>query len=360
MYTFHNSREELMNLGDMRVVVIDDSQLSLDLIDGMARRIGMKTALFLSPLEALDYIKNNPVDMVFTDFVMPGMDGVMLVREIRRIHSYIPIIMITAVDDNASLRLKALESGATDFLTKPFNVPEFTARAVNLASLRTFQVMQKARGDRLEDEVEKATGEILKREHETLLILGKAAEFRDHETGNHTVRMGHYARILARGMGLDERMQDMVFHAAPLHDIGKIGISDTILLKPGQLTGVEFEMVKTHTTIGHDILKGSSSHYLEAASLIAVTHHEKYDGTGYPHGLAGEDIPAMGRLSAVADVFDVLTSKRPYKEPWSFEDAVQFIQESKGTHFDPGVVGIFMEKIEEVRTVYSPLSDTVF
>ncbi|MFO0752534.1 MAG: response regulator [Thermodesulfovibrionales bacterium] len=349
-----------MNLDDMRAVVIDDSQLSLDLIGGMALRIGLKAALFLNPLEALDYIRKNPVDLVFTDFVMPGMDGVALTREIRRIHSDIPIVMITAVDDDVSLRIRALESGATDFLTKPFNAPEFTARAMNLASLRSFQVMQKARGDLLEREVAKATGEIVKREHETLLVLGKAAEFRDHETGNHTVRMGHYARVLARGMGLAEGIQNMIFHAAPLHDVGKIGISDSILLKPGKLTCAEFEILKTHTTIGYNILRGSSSPYLEAASVIAATHHEKYDGTGYPSGLAGEAIPVEGRISAVADVFDVLTSKRPYKEPWSLDDAVRLVQECKGSHFDPKVVGTLIEQQEEIQAVYSHFSDAGF
>ncbi|MBF0506144.1 MAG: response regulator [Nitrospirae bacterium] len=346
-----------MPFNGLKAVVVDDSELSLAIIEDMARNVGLDTSLFLDPLEALEHIKNNPVDMVFVDYVMPGMNGVELIREIRAVHSDIPIIMITVISDDPALRIEALESGATDFLTKPFDIPEFRARTVNLATLRHFQMQEKERGDDLENEVRKATGEIVQREHETLDVLSKAAQFRDYDIGNHAMRLSCYSHILSQGMGLDQKTQDLVLHAAPLNDIGKIGISDSILLKPGKLTSVEFEMVKHHTTMGYEILKDRSSHYLEAASIIAVSHHEKYDGTGYPFGLAGEDIPVFGRIVAVADVFEVLTSRRPYKEAFPFDDAVRILEEGSGNHFDPKVISVFMRNIGKIREAYIRFTD---
>lgn len=348
-----------MTLQGIHAVVVDDSQLTLDMIEAMARGIGLDAMFFLDPLKALDHIRNNPVDIVLTDYIMAELDGLSLVREIRKVHSDIPVIMITIVSDDPDLCIEALEAGATDFLTKPLNIPEFRARVENLIALRRFHLKEKMRGDLLEEDVRRATAEVIRREHETLNVLSRAVEYRDCVSDNHTLRIGQYSRILAQGLGLNERMQDLMFHAAPLHDVGKIGISDTILLKPERLTSVEFEVVKNHTTIGYDILKDRSSHYIGAAAIIAVSHHEKYDGTGYPYGLKGENIPLPGRITAVADVFDVLTSKRPYKEPWTFEDAIKLLEENRGTHFDPHVLDAFMENMEKIRDIFDLLSDDV-
>ncbi len=353
------TRGAQMRLQDIHAVVVDDSKVTLDMIEGMARGIGLDAMFFLNPLKALDYIRNNPVDIVLTDYIMPEMDGLSLVREIRKVHSDIPIIMVTIVSDAPGLCIEALEAGATDFLTKPLNIPEFRARVENMIALRRFHLREKMRGDLLEEDVRRATAEVVRREHETLNVLSRAAEYRDCVSDNHTLRMGQYSRIVAQGLGLDDRMQDLIFHAAPLHDVGKIGISDSILLKPERLTSVEFEIVKNHTTIGYEIMKDRSSPYINAAAIIALSHHEKYDGSGYPYGLKGDNIPLKGRITAVVDVFDVLTSRRPYKEPWTFEDAIKVLEENSGTHFDLHVLEAFMENMEKIRDIFDLLSDHV-
>jgi response regulator RpfG family c-di-GMP phosphodiesterase len=199
--------------------------------------------------------------------------------------------------------------------------------------------------------------DIVKREYETLTVLGKAAEYKDPETGNHIMRVGLLSRLLAKSEGEDEQSQNLIYYASPLHDIGKLGISDRILLKPGKLTDEEFEIIKTHTQIAYEILKDTQSHFLQAGATIALTHHEKYDGTGYPHALKGNDIPLYGRIVGLVDVFDALTSKRPYKEPWPIEKAVDLIKSEKNNHFDPIIVDLFIEHIDEVKTIYETHKD---
>ncbi len=197
-----------------------------------------------------------------------------------------------------------------------------------------------------------AKKEVFSRENETLKVLGKASEYKDPETGAHIARVSHYSLILSKSYGQSEAMQDLLFYSAPLHDIGKLGIPDSILLKPEELTPKESETMKTHTSIGYEILKNPDSKYLKAGAVIAMSHHEKFDGTGYPKGLKGEDIPIFGRIVSIADVFDALTTERPYKEAWSFEMAVDFIKEEKGRHFDPYFVDLFVENISKFREIF--------
>lgn len=326
----------------MQAVVIDDSRPNLLLIEAMAKTIGLEVSSFINPVAALAHVRKNGADMILTDYSMPQMDGITLLREIRRTHKDVPIIMITASDNNMALELEALESGVTDFLTKPVNTAKFTAKVKNLATLRHFQRLHGDRAALLEDEVRKATNVIVERELETLQILGKAAEFRDPNTRNHEERIGEYTRLIARSLGLDEEEQNLICQSSQLHDIGKIGIPDSILLKPGKLTKEEIEVVRSHPIIGYNILKDRKSHYLKAAAVIALSHHEKFDGSGYPKGLSGANIPLWGRITAIADVFDVLTSKRSYKEPWSFSDATAYLVDNKNTHFDPELVDLFI------------------
>ncbi|MBF0559506.1 MAG: response regulator [Nitrospirae bacterium] len=346
-----------MDLSSIRAVVVDDSQLSLSIIEAMAESIGLNVKSFDHPVDALKYIEANPVDMVLTDFIMPEMNGIALVKEVRKIYEDIPIIMITVIDNDQALKNEALISGATDFLTKPFDESELRARTTNLASLRQFQNELKARDEYLQDEIGKATQGIRDRENETLQVIGRIAEMREAQSSNHTVRTGHYSKLITKGLGMDDKDQGLVFFSAQLHDVGKIGIPESILLKPAKLTTVEYEIIKNHTTIGYDILKDAESLYLKVAAIIAVSHHERFDGTGYPYGLSGKDIPVWGRIMGVADVFDVLTSRRPYKEPWSVEDSVKLILSERGTQFDPDVVDAFMSSIDEVKAVCTGLAD---
>jgi putative two-component system response regulator len=270
----------------------------------------------------------------------------------------IPVLMVTA-DHETELRHQALQAGANDFLTKPVDRVEFLARARNMLALRKSHKQLANRAEWLAEEVRKATAEIVEREHETIFCLSRAAEYRDPETGAHILRMAHYSRLIARRLGLSQEQQDMLFEAAPMHDIGKVGIPDMILLKPGRLFDAEFEIMKMHATIGYEILRTSKSPLMQVAAEIAWTHHEKFDGSGYPRGLVGEDIPLFGRIVAVADVFDALTSERPYKRAWKVEEAQAFLQEWSGRHFDPRCVNVFLQDWEEVMEIKERFHDEV-
>jgi putative two-component system response regulator len=232
------------------------------------------------------------------------------------------------------------------------NPTEFKARLINLANLRRSQLLLKDKALLLEDEVRKAVRLIQEREYEALYVIGRASDYKDPETGLHINRVATYSTLILQEMGSKLSELEIMFNAAPLHDIGKIGIPDNILLKPGRYEPEEFEIMKRHPEIGYEMLKTANSPYLRSGAEISLTHHEKYDGSGYPRGLKGEDIPISGRILAVADVFDALTTKRPYKEAWSIEEAMELMCKEKGKHFDPQMVDIFDSKLNEVRTIY--------
>jgi len=335
----------------MKGVIVDDEKINLMIIQKMANQVGLDVECFENPLEALDYINNNEIDLVMVDYQMPEMNGVDFIKNLRKISLEIPIVMITIISDNEQLKLEALEAGATEFLNKPLAEAEFKARITNLMTLREAQVLLKDRAALLEREVKTATKEIVDREFETLQVLGNAAEFKDPETSDHIKRVASYCRMLAKLLGEDEKMQELMFYASPLHDVGKIGIPDSILLKEGKLAPDEWEMMKTHTDKGCRILLNTKSQYMQAGATIALTHHEKYNGTGYPKGLKGDEIPLIGRITAVADVFDALTTRRPYKKPWSLEKAFMLLEDEKGKHFDPRIVDLFLKNLGEVKDV---------
>lgn len=341
---------------DIIAVSIDDSEQNLMLIEAYADQIDLKVKNFSDPKLALDFILNNKIDIIFTDFMMPNITGLELIEEYRKINTSTPIIMITAAGDN--IKIDALKSGATDFLNKPVDLAEFTLRTQNLLKLKEAQSLLEDRAKLLEEEVAKATKNIIDREHESLIVLGKTAEFKDPETASHVARVSHYSKMLAKEYGMSEDIQEIIFYASPFHDIGKVGIADSILLKPAKLTDEEFETMKTHSTIGYEILKDSKSKYLSMGASIALTHHEKYNGKGYPNNLQGEDIPVEGRITAIADVFDALVSKRPYKKAWSFEDATALLQKESGEHFDPKLVELFLENIDKVQSIYDEFQES--
>ncbi len=319
------------------VLIIDDSDINLTLIKALVLKLGECTpVLFENPLKALDWCRDNVPDLVIVDYMMPDMDGLKFISAFRGMHGRdeVPILMVTA-NDQKDVRYEALLGGANDFLTKPIDRVEFSARARNMLSLRTGQKFLADRAQHLAALVEEQTREIRGREKELIFRMSRAAEFRDPETGAHIQRMAYYSQAIALGLGLDDAVQKLILEAAPMHDVGKIGIPDYILLKPGKLTPEEFEVMKGHTRLGHELLKDSGSEILRAGAQIAISHHEKFDGSGYPRGLKGHDIPIFGRIVAVADVFDALTSERPYKKAWSLEDARHFLEEGRGKHFDP-------------------------
>lgn len=341
-----------MELNNLNAVYIDDEAINLMLVEAYGQEFGLKIKCFDDSQEGLDYILTNDIDILFTDYMMPNIDGIELIKRFRKTQDEVPIVVITAAGDDQELKINALEAGATDFLTKPIDISEFKARTINLLKLRLAQLKLKDKALLLEDEVKKATKEIQSREHETLMVLARTAEYKDAETANHTIRVAHYSKLLAKKIGLDEEKQSVIYYSAPFHDIGKVGIADSILLKEGKLSDKEFDIMKSHVHIGNEILKDTNSAYLIEGQIIAQNHHEKYDGSGYPLGLKGEEIPISARIVTIADVFDALTSVRPYKKSWSIQDAVLLLLREKGKHFDPKLVDLFVESIEEVKKIH--------
>jgi len=268
-------------------------------------------------------------------------DALDMVSQLRRDQPRLPLAAILGSDADPSWRDTVLRSGVWDFLCFPCSVEELRLRVRSLIRQSTPEKTQQAESPGYEEEIRRAIGEILLRERETLHVLGKAAEFKDQETGAHVVRVARYSVLIARMIGVDRLAQDTLFHSSALHDVGKIGIPDSILLKPGRLSAPEYDTMKTHTTRGHGILVDTGSSYLLTGAMIALTHHEHYDGTGYPMGIAGEEIPLFGRIVCVADVFDALTTRRPYKEPWPLERAFGLLKTERGRQFDPTLVDAF-------------------
>jgi len=335
------------------VLIVDDTEINLILFAALVKKLDdCVPHTFAHARDALTWAQDNDPDLVIVDYMMPDMDGLEFIRALREMpgRDAVPIVMITA-NDQKQLRYRALDLGANDFLTKPVDKVEFLARTRNMLQVSDARKQLADRASWLADEVRKATAEILARERETVFRLCKAAEYRDPETGAHILRMAHYSQLIARGLGLSIDDQELLLEAAPMHDIGKVGIADKILLKPGRLDAEEFEVMKQHAIYGHELLHGSSSRVLQAGAEIARGHHEKFDGSGYPGGIAGSDIPIFSRIVAVADVFDALTSERPYKKAWTLEAAVDFLVQGSGSHFDPQCVQAFLNAWDDVMEI---------
>ena len=346
-------------MDEMLIAIIDDNLINLRVMESLVKRTANFTPrLFQDSAEGLAWCLDHQPDLVIVDYMMPPPDGLAFIREFRAhpIHADVPVLMITA-DHEKETRYAALEAGASDFLNKPIDTAEFRARLNNMISLRRNHKALQDRAAWLAEKVAAATREILDREQEMVTRLSRAAEFRDPDTGAHIMRMAHYSRLIADALGLHADDQELILGAAPMHDVGKIAIPDHILLKPGILDDRELEIMKTHARKGYEILSGSKSRVLDLAALIAHTHHEKFDGSGYPQGLRGEDIPLAGRIAAVADVFDALTSERSYKPAWSAEYTLDWLQTQAGSHFDPACVTAFLARRSECLEIMGRYQD---
>lgn len=349
-----------------RVLVVDDQEDTRRLLERILANFGYQTELARDGLEALAKLSLD-VDLVLLDAEMPGMDGFELARRIRSDPRYadLPLIMVTGLGGKED-RLRAVEAGVNDFITKPFEIHELRLRSRWLLKLKESIDQLKRHRAELERKVEERTAALRtaleemaaaqRRTHEahldTIRRLALVAEYRDPDTGAHIERIGRYSELIARRLKLSPGQIELVRHTAPMHDVGKIGIPDSILLKPGKLTPEEWEVMKAHTIIGAEILRGSPSPLLEAGAEIALTHHERWDGSGYPRGLSGEEIPLFGRICAVADVFDALSTNRRYRDALSSEAVFDFLAGQRGKHFDPEVLDAFLasrEAIEEIQ-----------
>lgn len=326
---------------DCSVLIIDDQSTSRTILSHVVRSINPKIKVVekTNPEQALEWATQHTADLVFVDYVMPEMNGIDFVRLLKTLPKYesVPVIMITIKKD-AETRYAALNAGVADFLSKPVDVYECTARSKNLLTMHQQHTALQNKSNLFESLVRVATSEIRTREKETLMRLARAGEHKDYDTAMHLKRMSLYSRALAEKIGMSDEEVDIIELAAPLHDIGKIGIPDSILLKKGALDDVELKTMRKHPLIGYEILQDSPSKYLQKGSEIALAHHERFDGTGYPYNIKGTDIPLSARIVAVADVFDALTSVRPYKEAWSIDQAFDYIRNESGKHFDPDLV----------------------
>jgi len=343
-----------------KVLIVDDESTGRTILSKIIQQaeedVGVEA--FDNPLDALNWLDDNHPDLIITDYRMPEMNGIELIKKIRERPGMqdIPIVVITVVSEK-SVRYDALEAGATAFLTRPIDQIECRTSCRNLLKLHEQQSIIQDRADWLARQVEIATQQVVSREKETLLRLAKAGEYRDQETGYHVIRMAKYSRQIAEALGLSEMECDEIEYAAPMHDIGKIGIHDDVLLKPGKFEPQEWLTMQQHTTIGHAILSNSQSRYIQTGSIIALSHHEKFDGTGYPHGIVGIDIPLVARIVAVADVYDALVSNRPYKDPWTETDAQDYLEKHSGTQFDPLCVEAFFERIDTIKNIHLNFND---
>jgi two-component system response regulator RpfG len=342
------------------ILIIDDQLTSRQILQQLVSSIeeNLTVKAFADPVEALKWTESNSFNLVLTDYKMPEMNGIEFIKRLRSnpAFAHIPVIMVTSIEDK-NVRYEALEVGATDFLMKPVDHHECRARSRNLLIQHQQYKIISERSHWLERRVAESTSEIRMRERETLLRLARAGEYRDEETGNHVIRMAKYSRIIAEQLGFSKDEADVIEMAAPMHDIGKIGIRDDILLKPGKLSSKEFEIMKSHTVIGYDILKDSPSKFLQMGAVIALGHHEKFDGTGYPYGKKGDDIPIEARIVAIADVYDALVSERPYKNAWTTEAAIEYMESHKDKHFDPECFEAFKAQLDAITKIQGMLPD---
>jgi putative two-component system response regulator len=351
----NDESSSLLNRRQARFLIVDDEPANLKLLDKMLRAEGYEhLALVQDPREVLKTFELVGPDIILLDLNMPNLDGYAVLEALKAHarHDLPPVLVLTAQQGRDN-RLRALEQGARDYLTKPFDRAELLARVRNLIEAHRLHRLVKDENEILEARVRERTRELRETRLQIVQRLGRAAEYRDNETGYHILRMSHTSALLARHLGWSFEDCELLLHASPMHDIGKIGIPDHILLKPGKLTPEEWEIMKTHATIGAHILEGDDSDVLTMAREIALSHHEKWDGTGYPRGLKGEEIPLAGRIVAMADVFDALTSERPYKQAWSVERALDYIRENRGRHFDPRIVDLFVKHLSEILVIRS-------
>lgn len=354
------------------ILIIDDEPVNLKVAQKYLKEAGYQNvSSTCDSRNALSLIQQRQPDLVLLDLMMPDVDGLALLRLMRAEPKLrqIPVIVLTATDER-SVKRTALELGANDFLTKPVDPTDLLPRIRNVLGVKAFQDHLQHYARELERQVQERTAELEASRLEVIYCLGRAAEYRDNETGRHVVRVGRYVGVIARALGLDEATSTLLETAAPLHDMGKIGIPDSVLLKPGRLDESEYEIMRkhaeygcdivstinygncetftSHTALGAEFMHRTCSPLLRAASVIALSHHERWDGTGYPQRLKGEAIPIEGRITAVADVFDALSSKRPYKPALPLNECFRIMEQNRGTHFDPTVLDAFFSRKDDI------------
>ncbi len=343
------------------ILIVDDEPANLKLLDKMLRSQGYQSLVLVDdPRVAVDLYRITQPALILLDINMPHLDGYQVMEQLQALNDPLlpPIVILTAQHGKDYL-LRALAAGARDFIGKPFDRNELLMRVRNLLDAQMAHRLMYDQKTLLEDMVQARTEELRHTRLQIVQRLGMAAEYRDEETGNHILRMSHSCALLAGAVGWSEDDCDLILNASPMHDIGKIGIPDSIMLKPGKFEPHEWEIMQTHAAIGGKLLEGDDSILMCMAREIALTHHEKWDGSGYPNGLAGEAIPQSGRIAALADVFDALTSVRPYKKAWTIEAAVDLIKDNNGKHFEPALVEVFLQELPGIVAIRERFAEPV-
>ena len=334
-----------------KILIVDDNPKNIQLVASILQEKNYSLAFATSGEKALQSVENIQVDLILLDVMMPGLNGYETCKRLKENPktSKIPIIFLTARTDKKSI-VDGFLAGGVDYVAKPFNAKELLMRIKTHLQLKEYE-------DNLEEKVHELTKEIEATQREVVFTMGAIGESRSKETSNHVKRVAEYSHLLALLYGLPPQEAELLREASPMHDIGKVGIPDAILNKPGKLTPNEWEVMKTHAQLGYEMLKHSQRDILKTASIVAYEHHEKWDGSGYPRNLSGEDIHIYGRITALADVFDALGSKRIYKDAWSMEKILQYIKDESGKHFEPKLVNIFMENIDKFLSIRNNLRD---
>lgn len=345
-----------MSAKQEKILIVDDEQAIRALLKQVLNGEPYHCEEACNAEEALEKLQDNAISLVLLDIKMPGRSGVELLPEIKASYPDTAVVMATAISD-ANTAVQCMKHGAYDYIAKPFSLDDVLLSVGRALEKRRLELENRAYQQRLEEmvaertiELRQALGKIKLASLDTIHRLARAAEYRDTDTGAHIERIGRYSAAIAREMGSSDGEVENMLYAAPMHDVGKIAVPDRILLKTGSLDTDEWEIMKKHTTIGAEILQGSDAAFIRLAEVIALTHHEKWDGSGYPRGLRASEIPLAGRIVAIADVFDALTSARPYKEPFSLPESLHIVREGRG-HFDPDVADAFFAIEDEILSI---------
>lgn len=343
---------------EFNILIVDDVAKNIQVVANLLKDEDYRLSFAMAGEQAIEILKNKTYDLILLDIMMPGMNGYDTCKAIKKLPNYaeIPIIFLSAKNDQDSIVL-GFEAGGQDYVTKPFNSSELLARVRTHLKLRAFEKYQQEQIDKAVKEVKSLYRELEDTQREIVFTMGAIAETRSKETGLHVKRVAEYSKLLAQLSGVSEHDADYVALASPMHDIGKVGIPDYILNKPGRLTTEERVIMDTHAELGYEMLKHSTRFVMKTAAIIALEHHEKWDGTGYPKQLKGEGIHLWGRITALADVFDALCSKRCYKEAWADEDIFSLIKAEKGKHFDPKLVDLFFDNLNDFLAIRAEFTD---
>ena len=349
-----------IDLKKLNILICDDSISNIMLLEKLLQSEGYTSVTVVTdPVKVLPKMLEDNYDLLLLDIEMPKLNGIEVLQQINDSplkQQLIPVLILTG-NQNPEVRNEAFEAGAQDYLTKPFDQTEVLLRVHNLLRVRGAYIAQTSMNVELEKRVKNRTLELERATEILIRRLAQAGEMRDKETGRHVLRVGKYARVLADGIGLPDEIGYMIEKAAPLHDLGKIGIPDSILLKKGMLTDDEREIMNSHAQKGADLLSEHESMLVQMAGTIALSHHERWDGEGYPKGIQGESIPIEGRITALSDVFDALTTIRPYKNAWTVDETIEYIKKMSGSQFSPELVDVFISKLDKILQIKASYED---